>query len=38
VIVVPKDIAVGVAIEDLLLIWAASQAEEWHNRLLWLPL
>jgi len=38
VIVVPKDIAIGVAVEELLLIWAASQAEEWHNRLVWIPL
>lgn len=38
VIMVPKDIPVGVAVEELLLIWAASQAEEWHNRLLWIPL
>lgn len=37
VIVVPKDIPVGV-VEELLLIWAASQAEEWHNRLFWIPL
>ncbi len=38
VIVVPKDILVGAAVEELLLIWAASQAEEWHNRLVWIPL
>jgi len=38
VIVVPRNIPVGVAVEELLLIWAASQAEEWRNRLVWIPL
>lgn len=37
VIVVPKHIALGIALEELLLIWAASHAEEWHNRLVWIP-
>ena len=38
VIVIPKDTPIGIAVEELLLIWAASQAEEWHNRLMWIPL
>jgi len=38
VIVVPRNIPVGVAVEELLLIWAASQAEAWRNRLVWIPL
>jgi len=38
VIIVPKDIPIRTAVEELMLIWVASQAEEWHNRLLWLPL
>ena len=29
--------AIGEIIESLLLIWAASQAEEWRNRMLYLP-
>ena len=29
---------VGTAIEELLLIWLASEASEWENRLIWLPL
>jgi len=29
---------VGAVIEDLLLVWAASEAEEWANRLVFLPL
>ncbi|MBI4874709.1 MAG: DUF5615 family PIN-like protein [Acidobacteria bacterium] len=42
VIVVPKavpiGIAVDIAVEDLVLVWAASNAEEWRNRLAWIPL
>jgi len=26
------------AVEELLLIWTASEAEEWINRLVWIPL
>jgi len=29
---------VGTAIEELLLVWLASEAEDWVNRLEWLPL
>ncbi len=28
----------GTAMEELLLIWLASQASDWINRLEWLPL
>ncbi len=38
VIVVPQRLAVNIAIEDLILIWAASDAEEWINRIQSLPL
>lgn len=38
VIVVPKSVSMGAAVEELLLIWAASDAEEWRNRLAWIPL
>jgi hypothetical protein len=38
VIIVSQETSLGVAIEELLLIWAASQAEEWRNRLVWVPL
>jgi hypothetical protein len=37
VIIVPKEVPLGVTLEELLLIWGASQAEEWPNRLLWIP-
>ena len=29
---------IATAIEELVLIWAASNAEEWINRLIWIPL
>jgi hypothetical protein len=29
---------VGTAVDELLLIWIASEASEWENRLEWLPL
>jgi hypothetical protein len=38
VIIVSQDVDIGAAIEDLLIIWAASDAEEWQNRLGFVPL
>jgi hypothetical protein len=38
VFLVPQSLEVGRAIEELLLIWLASEASEWENRLEWLPL
>ncbi len=38
VIVVPQDMSVTAAVEELLLIWAASEAKEWTNRICYLPL
>ena len=38
VFLVPQNLEVGKAIEELLLIWLASEASEWENRLEWLPL
>jgi hypothetical protein len=38
VLLVPQSLDVGTAIEDVLLIWLASEASEWENRLRWLPL
>jgi Domain of unknown function (DUF5615) len=34
----PQSLDVGTAIEELLLVWLASEASEWENRLEWLPL
>lgn len=38
VIVIPQKLPVRVAVEDLILIWTASEAEEWRNRIQVLPL
>lgn len=38
IIVVSQDLDIGAAIEELLLIWAATGAEEWTNRIGYLPL
>lgn len=29
---------IAVAIEELVLIWSASESDEWMNRLVWIPL
>lgn len=38
VILLREAISLAVAIEELVLIWSASEAEEWVNRLAWIPL
>ncbi|MEL6468604.1 MAG: DUF5615 family PIN-like protein [Cyanobacteria bacterium J06623_4] len=38
VIVVPQSMAVRAVVDDLVLIWMASEAEEWINRIRALPL
>ena len=35
---IPQSLDVGTAIEELVLIWFASEASDWENRLVWLPL
>ena len=37
-LVIPQHISPNLAVEDLLLIWAATEAEEWINRICYLPL
>lgn len=37
-VVVPQGLSVARAVEDLAVIWSASQAEEWTNRIAYLPL
>jgi hypothetical protein len=37
-ILLREAIPIATAIEELVLIWAASDAEEWINRLIWIPL
>lgn len=38
VFLIPQSLDVGTAIDELLLIWLASEASEWETRLVWLPL
>lgn len=38
VLLVPQTLEIGTAIEELMLIWIASEASDWENRLQWLPL
>ncbi len=37
-IVLPQDLDLAAAIEDLLLIWAASDSDEWHNTIMYIPI
>ena len=37
-IIVPQNLPVREAVEDLILIWTATQAEEWINRMAYLPI
>lgn len=38
VLIVPQKLPVANVVEDLILIWLASEAEEWRNRIRSLPL
>ena len=38
VLLIAQTLDIGTAIEELLLIWLASESSEWENRLEWLPL
>jgi hypothetical protein len=38
VFLIPQSLNLGVAIDDLLLIWLSSGTEDWENQLAWLPL
>jgi hypothetical protein len=38
VILLRDAVPISTAIEELLLIWGASEAEEWNGRLVWIPL
>ena len=37
-IIAPQDLDIGLGIEDLPIIWAASDAEEWTDKVGFLPL
>jgi hypothetical protein len=38
VILIREETSILVAIEELILVWSASEAEVWTNRLAWIPL
>jgi hypothetical protein len=38
VFLVPQRLPIGVAIEELPLLWLSTDAEDWKNRIVWLPL
>jgi hypothetical protein len=38
VLVVPQHLPVSAAVEELLLVWGATDASEWINRIAYLPL
>ena len=38
VFLVPQNLDIGTTIDELLLVWLASEALEWIDRLVWLPL
>ena len=38
VILLREGISITAAIEELVLIWAASEPQDWENRLVWIPL
>lgn len=38
VLLVRQSLDIGTAIDELHLVWLASEAEDWVNRLAWLPL
>jgi hypothetical protein len=37
-LIIPQSLSVATAVEDLILIWSATEAEEWINRISVLPL
>ena len=38
VLIVPQDILIAEAIENIILIWSASDVKEWIDRIFYLPL
>lgn len=38
VVLLREAISIVAAVEELVLIWSASESEEWINRLVWIPL
>ena len=38
VFLIPQSLDIGLAVEEILLVWLASEASDWIGRLEWLPL
>ena len=38
VILLREGVPISTAVDELVLIWSASEADEWINRLAWIPL
>ena len=38
ILIIPQYVPVSWAVEELILIWSATEAEEWMNRICYLPL
>ena len=38
VLIIPQQLSVATAVEDLLLIWSTMDADEWRNTIRFLPL
>jgi len=38
VFLIPQSLQISRAIDELVLVWSASEAGEWRNLLVWLPL
>jgi hypothetical protein len=38
VLIVPQSAAVGLVIESIVMVWTATEANEWRDLLVWLPL
>jgi len=38
VFLVPQGLSLATAIDELVVVWLSSDAAEWENRLVWLPL
>lgn len=37
-LIIPQHVPVSIAVEELLLIWHATEPDEWINRICYLPL
>ena len=38
VLLVPQHLPIAAAVEEIVLLWYATEASEWLNRIVWLPL